>query len=261
MSIITKKPLVYIAATAGIALFICVMVSTEMFMFGLILPTFGDYYKVAAQTTVFSVSGMFILIAGLGWRSLTYRGRILSIALSLILCMFIYGAILQVNNYELISVPDTSSINQTAFDCVNVLPCETKHKRISNCICKDDSLRLNKNILASLKYDRFGHAFIFADSQWMMIDKEGAIHLSGIIAVDNGPDDPSNNRIRFRQNGKWGYANANGIIMIPATYDGAMPFENGVASVCIGCNVKYEGEYMLFDGGRRFSIDTLGNMM
>jgi len=261
MSVITKKPLICIVAIAGIVLFICSVVSTERVLLGLFFPHFEENYKIAAKTSVFSMGGVFILIAGLGWIFLKKRARVLTLAMSLILSKCIYGTILKIDNYELLSMTDTASISVIAFDCANVLPCETVNETIDTCMCKDDSIRLNKNILTSLRFDTLGHAYVFADSQWILIDKAGNVVLQGVVAVDNGPDYPSDNLIRFRKDGKWGYANTGGVMVIPAKYDGAMPFKNGIASVCIGCKVKYSGEYMLFDGGRKFSIDTLGNVI
>ena len=65
--------------------------------------------------------------------------------------------------------------------------------------------------------------------------------------------------MRFIENGKWGYANIDGNKIIAAKFDGAWPFHNGIASVCIKCKLKRDGEYHDFDGGTQFVIDTLGN--
>jgi WG containing repeat len=261
MSTIKKNPFVLIACTSGIIIFIYMMLVSDLVMFGIFIPFFEDNFKMAAKITVFTLGGVFIFVAAFGWIALKNKEKILIVGMFLILSFFSYSALLNIDNFALINVPGPSTVSKVPFDCVNVLPCETMNGTIDTCICKSDSLRFNKDILTSLHFDSLGHASVFADSQWIMIDKEGVIILAGIAAADNGPDYTSDNRMRFRKDGKWGYANENGVVIIPAIFDGAMPFEDGIASVCVGCKVNYEGEYMLFDGGRKFSIDTLGNVI
>jgi hypothetical protein len=258
MSIIKKHPLVWIAGTSGIVVLASLMLVTDMVLLGMLFPLFGDNFKIAAKTVALLLGGVFVLISGIGWNALKNKGHILVLGILAIIGIVIFGVIIKIDETVVIPLPDPLTINKIPFNCVNVLPCETMNGTIDTCVCKDDSLRLNKNILSALRFDSLGHTCIFADSQWVMIDKEGSTVLAGIAAIDNGPDYPSDNRIRFCNNLKWGYATGCGTIVIPAKYDGAMPFENGTASVCIGCKVTYEGEYMLFDGGRTFNIDTLG---
>lgn len=260
MSSITKKPFAWIACVSGIIVFVFLMLATDLVLFDILFPLFGNNFKIAAKTVALLMGSLFVLISGICWNTLTNKEHILVFGILVILGILTFGVIVRIDEIESFSVPDTLTITKVPFDCVNVVPCETTNGTIDTCMCNDDSLRLNKNILPSMRFDSLGHTFVFVDSQWIMIDNEGAIVLAGIASVDNGPDYPSDNRIRFRNGGKWGYATENGTVVIPAKYDGAMPFKNGAASVCLGCKVKYEGEYMLFDGGRTFIIDTVGNV-
>lgn len=261
MSIIRKKPLLLITCMSGIIVLINIMLLSDQVMHGIFYPIFKGNFKIAAKTVIFIMGGVLIFLIGAGWISYKNKEKIIVAGLFLILSLFSYRVLLNIDKFVMINVPGTSNVNNIPFNCINILPCETMHETLDTCMCEDDQLRLNKNILDSLHFDTLGHTFVFADSQWMMIDKEGEVVLSGIATVDNGPDYPADNRIRFRKDGKWGYANESGVVVIPAQFDGAMPFKNGMASVCIGCKVKYQGEYLLFDGGRKVIIDTSGNVV
>src|SRR3989339_273708 len=113
---------------------------------------------------------------------------------------------------------------------------------------------INHAILDKAEFDSSGRAFIYNGSNWILINRKGQVLISGIASMDNGPDYVRNGLIRFIEEGKWGYANIEGRKIIPAKYDGALPFENGVAWVCIGCKLKEDGEHHLFDGGNQFKV-------
>jgi len=84
--------------------------------------------------------------------------------------------------------------------------------------------------------------------------------LYDIVMFDNGPDYFNEGLIRVLRNGKMGYANKYGQVVIPCEYDYARWFENGKAEVTY--NAK---EYIDLDEHRRvesddwFEIDKKGN--
>jgi hypothetical protein len=60
------------------------------------------------------------------------------------------------------------------------------------------------------------------------------------------------------ERGKIGYYDEKGKIVIRATYDFGMPFENGRAAVCSGCSRQQEGEHYRIVGGVWWEIDQHG---
>lgn len=76
---------------------------------------------------------------------------------------------------------------------------------------------------------------------------------------DNGPDYASEGRYRIKIGDKIGFADSvTGKLVIPAIYDCAHPYKNGVAEVGVRCVTKGDGEHAWWTGGRWFRIDTNG---
>lgn len=91
------------------------------------------------------------------------------------------------------------------------------------------------------------------------VDATGKLRYEA-FNFENGPDELSDGRARFVQDGKIGFVDENFEIAIPAQYDSAMYFDEGTARVCIGCDPRIwkkdapEG----LEQGRVFYIDTTG---
>ena len=64
-----------------------------------------------------------------------------------------------------------------------------------------------------------------------------------VFMFDNGPDYVSDGMYRIIENGKMGFANEKGKVVIPPKYDFVWPFEKGSAKFCNGCTFKKEGEH------------------
>ncbi|MBL7826194.1 MAG: WG repeat-containing protein [Saprospiraceae bacterium] len=105
----------------------------------------------------------------------------------------------------------------------------------------------------------YHYAFVFESEVGMIaIDKRGA-RLYEVFIYDNGPDPASEGLFRFMHGGKIGYADAQtGKIIIGPLYDGAFPFENGMAKVGINCTTTYENEHATWTGGLWKYIDRDG---
>jgi hypothetical protein len=85
--------------------------------------------------------------------------------------------------------------------------------------------------------------------------------LFNVYVFDNGPDYPSDGLFRILRNGKIGYADTLGNIIIPPKFDCAFPFENGIAQVGIGCKTKIDGEHSFWIEGKWHKIDKRGNIV
>lgn len=98
----------------------------------------------------------------------------------------------------------------------------------------------------------------------MYVNRAGKVVVTCVPTMDNGPDSFHDGLVRVLRNGKYGFANRLGELAVPATYDGAMTFENGRAAVCKSCENKCadpECEHHSFVGGEWFQINTKGTVV
>jgi hypothetical protein len=91
----------------------------------------------------------------------------------------------------------------------------------------------------------------------MAIDKTGK-ELYQVKWYDNGPDYISEGLFRMIKDGKTGYANEKGEIVIKPLYECADPFEGGKARVSLKCELKPDGEHTLMISDGWFFIDKMG---
>jgi hypothetical protein len=103
-------------------------------------------------------------------------------------------------------------------------------------------------------------AVITKDNVFMAIDKNGA-ELYEIYKYDNGLDYVVDNRFRIVENGKIGYANELGEIVIKPQFECAEPFENGKARVTNDCKLIKDGEHTTVESESWFFINTDGEKM
>ena len=110
-------------------------------------------------------------------------------------------------------------------------------------------------------YDFHGQiAAVAVSGGWRFVDREGRILDVRPFMTDNGPDDYSEGLSRFVKDGRIGFLDEEGRAVIPAQFDFAAPFSEGLAAFCIGCRRITEGEHASMKGGRWGYIDVLGDM-
>ena len=97
----------------------------------------------------------------------------------------------------------------------------------------------------------------------MYVSRKGKVVIWGVPVMDNGADSFHDGLVRIVRNGKYGFANRGGEVVIPAIYDGAMNFQNGRAEVCKGCesSATRDGKYHFFAGGEWLRINTNGTVL
>ena len=109
------------------------------------------------------------------------------------------------------------------------------------------------------KFDEF--AIVSSrDKGLIAIDRKENV-LFNVYVFDNGPDYPSNGLFRITKNGKIGYADTKGNVIIPPQFDCAYPFKNGKAKVGKGCKKQTDGEHSWWIDGRWYTIDKKGNII
>jgi len=92
------------------------------------------------------------------------------------------------------------------------------------------------------------------------IDREENI-LFEVYPFDNGPDYPSDGLFRIIENGKIGFANLEGEIIIPPKYDCAYPFKDGHSRVGFNCSVDSSSEHRSWTGGEWQTINKKGEQI
>ena len=113
-------------------------------------------------------------------------------------------------------------------------------------------VQITSNQYFIIKYIK-GHGFL-------AFTKKGK-YLFKIYAFDNGPDYISEGLFRIIEDNKIGYANEKGRVVIPPMFDMAKPFEDGIASVCMGCKYRKSGEYKMIYGGKWGFINKEGKII
>ena len=100
------------------------------------------------------------------------------------------------------------------------------------------------------------------DTTWgrkIAIDRNQNI-LFDIVMFDNGPELFYDGLLRVIRNGKMGYSDSLGQIVIPCIYDYAKSFDNGQAEVTFKAKeYRDNGEYKRVESDEWFKIDRRGN--
>ena len=95
---------------------------------------------------------------------------------------------------------------------------------------------------------------------FVAIDKNEKL-LYHVYPFDNGPDYPADGLYRIIENGKIGYAETNGRIVIAPKFSCAYPFENGKAKVSTDCTEHKQGEHQFWISSEWYYIDKKGKRL
>jgi hypothetical protein len=157
--------------------------------------------------------------------------------------------------------PVNSEINTKGHNCF--LPAQN-FAEVSDCVIKNKTgqLFIAPVYLRQLSFTENGLATIYSQEEgWMYVNRKGKVIISGVAVMDNGADTFHDGLVRFIKDTKWGFADEKGHVVVPAVYDGALNFVNGIAKVCTGCKnecVYAHCEARHHVGGEWFCIDTKG---
>ena len=178
----------------------------------------------------------------------------------------VLGALLALSSKPVIA-SDQDTIAPVAFDCWE------PERTFKQCAASgsDGRPRLKRSYLARLRYAPDGLAAVLLlagtgtrQSQWFYV-RRGVIPMP-VESMDNGPDYFEDGLARSRVGGKIGYIDRKLNLVIPATYDGAYPFKDGVAVVCTACTIVSDGivadgERSWYEGGQWGRIDRRGRVV
>lgn len=105
------------------------------------------------------------------------------------------------------------------------------------------------------------HAIVFKEGEgFVAIDRSEKI-LYHIFPFDNGPDEPSEGLYRIIENGKIGYANMKGEIVIAPQFACARPFKKGKAEVSVNCTTHKDGEHSFWVSEEWYYINKKGKKL
>ena len=145
------------------------------------------------------------------------------------------------------------------------IPClfDPERGEVPDCLhqSREGRLSVAPQIVKQLDFDAYGLAAVRSPEGWMYVNRSGKVVVASVTVMDNGADSFHDGLVRIVRNGKYGFANRTGRIVIAPIYDGAMDFENGTATVCKSCESKPVGEYRMFSGGEWFQINTKGMVL
>jgi hypothetical protein len=118
-------------------------------------------------------------------------------------------------------------------------------------------LQLSSEYLKSLNFGDRELLLRRMDTHWYYIRPDGKAML--VIKDEEGdPDTFHEGLARTRIDGKIGFFDKNLDLILPAVYDFAFPFHQGVAEICVGCREVTEGGYTLLSGGKWKRINRQG---
>lgn len=116
---------------------------------------------------------------------------------------------------------------------------------------------------------RFQFAYAFSEqglgaavlaNQFMFINRRGQM-IAQAFPYDNGPDYFVEGRARIVRDGKVGFIDKTGTIVIEPRFDFAGPFCDGRAAMCEGCRRVVHGEHAGYEGGLWGQIDASGRII
>ncbi len=125
---------------------------------------------------------------------------------------------------------------------------------------KGGSVAIPPRYQMAREFSAQGIAAVVDEQGWAWIDHTGQVLVRPLV-IDNGPDYFREGVARFRRDGKVGFFDRHGKIVIKPGYEFAMPFFEGRAAVCDGCAEVEEGEHRAVRGGKWGYIDAGGKLV
>jgi hypothetical protein len=124
-----------------------------------------------------------------------------------------------------------------------------------------ESFRVTKSNLKHLSFED-GLATVKSEKDgWLYVNRQGNVVISGVPVFDNGPDWFHDGLVRFERHGKCGFANRQGVAVVPPEYGGCLNFQDGIARACMGCHsevIDKKDGHSTFVGGEWFCLDASG---
>ena len=112
----------------------------------------------------------------------------------------------------------------------------------------------------AMEFSEKGIAAVVDSNGWAYINSLGYVILRPFV-YDNGPDYFVEGLARFVQDGKMGFFDEWGRIIIKPQFDFAEPFSEGTAFVNNGCYKEHDGEHYRMIGGKWGAVNAKGEII
>ena len=110
------------------------------------------------------------------------------------------------------------------------------------------------------RFSSQGIAAVCDEQGWAYIDRSRNVLVRPFI-FDNGPDYFWEGLARFTVDGKFGFFDKRGHVVIKPAYQFAERFSEGRAAVCQGCRKVTHGEHWTMEGGKWGFISRSGELV
>jgi hypothetical protein len=154
--------------------------------------------------------------------------------------------------------PEASQRTHADYSCAYSSKAKDDVLHSDHCAWSDAAghIHLKRQHRLALDFDRDGLASVNIGGGWRYVSRDG--RLAPVMTMDNGAEPFADGLARSPVGDKIGFINRNLVLVIPARYDGALPFDHGRAEVCIACKLTSDGEHSSYEGGRWACIDRHG---
>lgn len=125
---------------------------------------------------------------------------------------------------------------------------------------KEGMVRIKPQFVIANDFSSSGIAAVVDSAGWAYIDTVGNVIIRPFI-YDNGPDYFSEGLARFTMDGKFGFFDEAGRIIIKSRFDFAFPFSEGLSVICFGCKERKEDEHHVIEGGAWGYINNKGEVV
>lgn len=130
---------------------------------------------------------------------------------------------------------------------------------------RNGTLFIPKRYWMHPSFNQYGlAAFTILSFGRVYINHTGQIVIRDVAFMDNAPDEFHHGLVRIERDGKWGYANPTGRIVVPVEYSCALNFKDDHQDygplLCVGCHTEQQGEYQACLGGKWFKADSSGKL-
>jgi len=113
----------------------------------------------------------------------------------------------------------------------------------------------NQYGLAPFTIESFGRVYL---------NRAGRVVIRDVASMDNAPDEFHHGLVRIERDGKWGYADPLGRIIVPLEYSCALNYKDQYQDIgpllCVGCRMEQQGEYRPCLGGKWYLTDAHGKL-
>ena len=124
---------------------------------------------------------------------------------------------------------------------------------------QNNEVAIEARFIAARDFFKEGTAAVADTNGWFYIDTKGKKIIEPVM-VEGQPDPFNDDLARFQADGKFGYFDKSGMIVIEAKFDKADPFSEGMAAVCTGGHYVTEEGKTRYVGGKWGYVDVNGEL-